>query len=96
MCVCLNIMSFGKLPKKYIYTAFVLDYPGNTHQEYFNHICGSLLYFKKSYSSPLNILRSIVPQMFITISIKKFKPKFNQLSVNLLKCPDHVQMGAAW
>ena len=32
--------------------------------------------------------------MFMTISIKKFKPQFNQLSVNLLKCFDHVQMGA--
>ena len=34
----------------------------------------------------LNISRSIVPQMFMTNSIDKFKPKFNQLSVNLLKC----------
>ena len=31
--------------------------------------------------------------MFMTISIKKFKPKFNQLSVNSLICFDHVQMG---
>ena len=30
----------------------------------------------------------------MTISVKKFKPKFNQLSVSLLKCLDHVQMGA--
>ena len=32
--------------------------------------------------------------MFMTISIKKIKPKFNELSVNLLKYFDHVQMGA--
>ena len=45
--------------------------PGNTGDEYFIHICGSLLNFKKSHSSHLNISRSIVPQMFMTISIKK-------------------------
>ena len=52
--------------------------PGNIRQEYFNHICGSLLNFKKSYSSHLNISRSIVPQMFIKILIKNF----NKSSIN--------------
>ena len=53
-------------------------------QEYFNHICGSLLNFKKSYSSHLNISRSIdciVPQMFMNILIKKF----NKSSINFQK-----------
>ena len=61
-------------------------FPGKTGDEYFNHICGSLLNFKKSYSSHLNISRSIVPQMFMTVSIKIIEQKFNQLSVNFLKC----------
>ena len=60
-------------------------FPGKTGHQYFNHICGSLLNFKKSYSSHLNILRSIVPQMFMTVSIKKIEQNFNQLSVNYLK-----------
>ena len=72
-CLCLSASKLSQI--------CIQSYPGNTCQEYFNHICGSLLNFKKSYSSHLNILRSIVPQMFMTISIKKF----NQLSVNFLK-----------
>ena len=74
----------------------IVEFPGNIGEEYFNQVCGSLLKFKKSSSSHLNISRSIVPQMYMTISIYNFEEMFHQLSVSLLKRFDHFPMGTRW